>query len=60
MPMVIEYFIIWTHINLSKIINYFSLKIMVQLVIAMHIWIFLTLLNNDIFMDKAIFLGHIF
>ena len=35
--MVIEYFIIWTHINLSKIINYFSLKIMVQLVIAMHI-----------------------
>ena len=60
MPMVIEYFIIWTHINLSKIINYFSLKIMVQLVIAMHIWIFLTLLNNDIFMDKAIFVGHLF
>ena len=60
MPMVIEYFIIWTHINLSKIVNYFSLKIMVQLVIAMQIWIFLTLLNNDIFMEKAIFLGHIF
>lgn len=60
MPMVIEYFIIWTHTNLSKIINYFSLKIMVQLVIAMQIWVFLTLLNNDIFMDKAIFLGHIF
>ena len=35
--MVIEYFIIWTHINLSKIVNYFSLKIMVQLVIAMEI-----------------------
>lgn len=60
MPMVIEYFTIWTHTNLSKIINYFSLKIMVQLVIAMQIWVFLTLLNNDIFMDKAIFLGHIF
>ena len=60
MPTVIEYFIIWTHTNLSKIINYFSLKIMVQLVIATQIWIFLTPLNNDIFMEKAIFLGHIF